>query len=240
MELESLNIKRPNNILSFSLLGKLGGERKLHQFLDSITLNEELLKTPDINLTRLQDYASLYKDRNLPSTKNSTALITNIDEPHKIVYFCKYGKHNEKCTSDWKEECWAENPHLRPNRKNKKQKFYQGSAHLSESQALITIQENQTNEMSSLIVNCGATNHMFKYTELSVRSPKQIFLILTTGNSKSNLLAEGTGTIEIICNNKKLLPDNWLYIPILKCNLLSILELFKKKISITHNKKKFV
>ncbi|MBW0536235.1 hypothetical protein O181_075950 [Austropuccinia psidii MF-1] len=99
MELESVNIKVPNDLLSFSLLGKLGGDRELHQFVDSLTLNKELIERPDIILTRLQDYASLYKDRNLPSTKNSTALFTNINEPHKIVYFCKLGKHNEKCTS---------------------------------------------------------------------------------------------------------------------------------------------
>ncbi|MBW0568368.1 hypothetical protein O181_108083 [Austropuccinia psidii MF-1] len=182
----------------------------------------------------------LYKDRNLPSIKNSTALITNIDEPHNIVYFFKYGRHNGKCTSHWKEECWAENPHLRPNRKNKKHKFYQGSAHLSETQALITTQENQTNEMSSLIVNCGATNHMCNSIEPFVSSLQPISLIVTTGDAKSNLLAEGMGTIEIICNNKKLRLNNCLYIPKLKCDLLSILELFKKKISITCNKNKFV
>ncbi|MBW0464810.1 hypothetical protein O181_004525 [Austropuccinia psidii MF-1] len=201
MDLESVNIKVPNDLLSFSLLGKLGGDRELHQFVDSLTLNKELIERPDIILTRLQDYASLYKDRNLPSIKNSTALITNIDEPHKIIYFCKYGKHNEKCTSHRKEECWAENPHLRPNRKNKKCKFHQGSAHLSETQALITTQENQTNEMSSLIVDCDATNHMFNFIEPFVSSLKPISLIVTTGDAKSNLLDEGTGTIEIICNN---------------------------------------
>ncbi|MBW0465804.1 hypothetical protein O181_005519 [Austropuccinia psidii MF-1] len=59
MELESVNIKVPNDLLSFSLLGKLGGDRDLHQFVDSLTLNKELIEIPDIILTRLQDYASL-------------------------------------------------------------------------------------------------------------------------------------------------------------------------------------
>ncbi|MBW0583199.1 hypothetical protein O181_122914 [Austropuccinia psidii MF-1] len=240
MELESVNIKVPNDLLSFSLLGKLGGDCELHQFVDSLTLNEELIERPDIILTRLQDYASLYKDRNLPSTKNSTALFTNISEPHKIVYFCKLGKHNEKCTSHRKEECWAENPHLRPNRKNKRQKFYQESAHLSETQALITSQEDQTNKMDTLIVDCGATNHMFNSIEPFVSSLKPISLTVTTGDAKSNLLAKGVGTIEIICNNNKLRLDDCLYVPKLKCSLLSMLELFKRKISITCNKNKFV
>ncbi|MBW0501283.1 hypothetical protein O181_040998 [Austropuccinia psidii MF-1] len=240
MELESVNIKVPNDLLSFSLLGKLGGDRELHQFVDSLTLKKELIERPDIILTRLQDYASLYKDRNLPSTKNSTALITNINEPHKIVYFCKLGKHNEKCKSHRKEECWAENPHLRPNRKKKRQKFYQESAHLSETQAPITTQENQTNKMDTLIVDCGATNHMFNSIKPFVSSLKPISLIVTTGDAKINLLDKGIGTIEIICNNKKLRLDDFLYIPKLKCNLLTMLEVFKKRISITRNKNKFV
>ncbi|MBW0478338.1 hypothetical protein O181_018053 [Austropuccinia psidii MF-1] len=132
-------------------------------FREVLNSQKELLERPDLLLTRLQDYASLYKDRNLLTTKNSTALITHVDEPHKIVYFCKKGKHNSKCTNHCKEECWAENPHLRPIRKDKKQKYYNGSAHLCETQALIITQDNQTNE-NSLIVDCGATHHMFNTT----------------------------------------------------------------------------
>ncbi|MBW0564960.1 hypothetical protein O181_104675 [Austropuccinia psidii MF-1] len=40
MELESVNIKVPNEILSLSLLGKLGGKSPLHQFIEVLTLNE--------------------------------------------------------------------------------------------------------------------------------------------------------------------------------------------------------
>ncbi|MBW0508042.1 hypothetical protein O181_047757 [Austropuccinia psidii MF-1] len=120
MKLESVNIKVPNELLSFSLLGKLGGDHELHQFVDSLTLNEELIERPELILTRLQYYASLHRDRNALSTKKLTALITQVNEPHKTVYFCKNGKHNNKCTNHCKEECWAGNPHLRPNRKEKK------------------------------------------------------------------------------------------------------------------------
>ncbi|MBW0555985.1 hypothetical protein O181_095700 [Austropuccinia psidii MF-1] len=43
MELVSVDIKVPNKILSFSLLGKLGGESQLPQFIEVLTLNEELI-----------------------------------------------------------------------------------------------------------------------------------------------------------------------------------------------------
>ncbi|MBW0476338.1 hypothetical protein O181_016053 [Austropuccinia psidii MF-1] len=50
LELESVNIKVPNGLLSFSLLGKLGGDCDLSQFVYSLTLNEELIERPDIIL----------------------------------------------------------------------------------------------------------------------------------------------------------------------------------------------
>ncbi|MBW0522183.1 hypothetical protein O181_061898 [Austropuccinia psidii MF-1] len=94
--------------------------------------------------------------------------------------------------------------------------------------------------MGTLMVDCDATNHMLKSIKPFVSSLKPISLIVTTGDAKSNLLAEGMGTIEIICNNKKLRLDDCLYIPKLKYNLLSMLELFKKKISIARNKNQSV
>ncbi|MBW0536234.1 hypothetical protein O181_075949 [Austropuccinia psidii MF-1] len=94
--------------------------------------------------------------------------------------------------------------------------------------------------MNTLIVDCGATNHMFNSIKPFVSSLKTISLTVTTGDAKSNLFAKGIGTIEIICNNKKLRLDDCLYVPKLKCNLLSMLKLFKKRISITRNKNKFV
>ncbi|MBW0510253.1 hypothetical protein O181_049968 [Austropuccinia psidii MF-1] len=96
MELESVNIKVPNDLLSFSLLGKLGGDCKLHQFVDSLTLNKELIKGPDLILTRLKDCASMCKDRNIPSVKNSSTLFTKVEDPHKTVYFCRNRKQENK------------------------------------------------------------------------------------------------------------------------------------------------
>ncbi|MBW0479726.1 hypothetical protein O181_019441 [Austropuccinia psidii MF-1] len=59
MELETVSIKIPNKLLSYSLLGKLAGDSKLHQLVETLTLNEELIKSPDLILTQLQDYVHL-------------------------------------------------------------------------------------------------------------------------------------------------------------------------------------
>ncbi|MBW0502748.1 hypothetical protein O181_042463 [Austropuccinia psidii MF-1] len=90
MELKSVNIKVPNDLLSFSLLGKIGGNRELHHFFDSLTLNEELIERPDLILTRLQDYASIHKKRISSTEGNTCALVTTTNnEPQKKVYYCR-------------------------------------------------------------------------------------------------------------------------------------------------------
>ncbi|MBW0533399.1 hypothetical protein O181_073114 [Austropuccinia psidii MF-1] len=99
MGLESVKIKAPNDLMSCSLLGKLGGDQELHQYVESMIINKEIIERPHIIITRLQDYASLYKDRKLPNTETSTTLLIHIYEPHKIVYFCKHEKYNNKSTN---------------------------------------------------------------------------------------------------------------------------------------------
>ncbi|MBW0530942.1 hypothetical protein O181_070657 [Austropuccinia psidii MF-1] len=73
MELDSVDIKVPNEILTFSLLGKLGGKSQLHQFIKVLTLNEELIEKPNLILNRLQDFASLLLTKNVETAKNHSA-----------------------------------------------------------------------------------------------------------------------------------------------------------------------
>ncbi|MBW0570362.1 hypothetical protein O181_110077 [Austropuccinia psidii MF-1] len=49
---------------------------------------------------------------------------------------------------------------------------------------------------------------------------------------KSNLKAVGIGTAHLLCNKKNIKLENALLVPDLKCNLISMLELFKKQIKI--------
>ncbi|MBW0534294.1 hypothetical protein O181_074009, partial [Austropuccinia psidii MF-1] len=95
MELESVDIKVPNEILSFSLLGKLGGESQLHQFIEVLTLNEELIEKPNVILNRLQDFANLQLTKNSDHDKNPSALFSASNESYKKVYYCSNGKHNQ-------------------------------------------------------------------------------------------------------------------------------------------------
>ncbi|MBW0533522.1 hypothetical protein O181_073237 [Austropuccinia psidii MF-1] len=114
MELEAVNIIIPKDLLSFSLLGKLADDPDLHQFVENLTLNEDLIEKPEEILIRLQDYVSLPKNSKQIQNQSAMALVSTAEEPYKIIYCCKNGRHNNKCNTHKKEECWIENPALRP------------------------------------------------------------------------------------------------------------------------------
>ncbi|MBW0576987.1 hypothetical protein O181_116702, partial [Austropuccinia psidii MF-1] len=104
MELSAVSITVPAELLSYSLLRKLGGDQSLHQFVENLTLNEDIIEKPKQILTRLQDLAHLHVGEKKSQTVSPTALLSNVKEPHKIVYYCTKGKHNIRCTTHRKED----------------------------------------------------------------------------------------------------------------------------------------
>ncbi|MBW0501412.1 hypothetical protein O181_041127 [Austropuccinia psidii MF-1] len=83
-------------------------------------LNEESIEKPNLILNRLQDFANLLLTKNVETGKNHSALFSASNEQFKKAYYCSNGRHNQQCTTHRKAECWAENPHLRPSRREKK------------------------------------------------------------------------------------------------------------------------
>ncbi|MBW0485993.1 hypothetical protein O181_025708 [Austropuccinia psidii MF-1] len=112
MELEAVSIVVPPELLSYSLLGELGGDTNLNQFIKNLTLNEDIIEKPEKILTRLQDLAHLKTSDCKQQSAAPTALVSSGVEPHKIIYYCAKGKHNNKCLTHRKEDCWTKNPHL--------------------------------------------------------------------------------------------------------------------------------
>ncbi|MBW0539129.1 hypothetical protein O181_078844 [Austropuccinia psidii MF-1] len=237
MELDSVSIKVPNELFSYSLLGKLGGDPKLHQFIEVLTLNEDLIKKPDSILTKLQDYMHLTQNNNPPSLPSSvTALVSTSNNSYKIIHYCTNGKHNDKSTSHTKNKCWAENPHLRPTRKDNKQRRTEANSYLAK--ALITSLTNAPEDQ--LILDCGATHHMFNSTKFFLSLSNSTSIPVTTGDTKSSLKAIGVGKVLLLCNSQPLKLADCLYIPALNCNLISLLALFKEKLTINRSDNNFL
>ncbi|MBW0498750.1 hypothetical protein O181_038465 [Austropuccinia psidii MF-1] len=216
LELESFSIKIPYEILSYIILGKLAGDPKLSQDVELLTLNEDIIEKPNQILSRLQEYANHCQIKDDRSS------------------------HNPKCLTHKKEECFAENPHLRPQRRDNKRKAPNTSpaAHISTAQALHTSVLSKP-EPNQLVVDCGATHHMFHSENVFTSLVKNAKLPVTTGDSSSNLMAKGIGTVNLLSNNQHLTFPNSLFVPKLNCNLVSLLKLFNKELIINRHKDLF-
>ncbi|MBW0571154.1 hypothetical protein O181_110869, partial [Austropuccinia psidii MF-1] len=231
MELDAVSIVVPEELLSYSLLGKLGGNSHLSQFVENLIFNEDIIEKPLLILSRLQDFANHNHQNIHRNESSSTALTTSLSEPHKIIFYCANGQHNSRCTTHKKEECWAENPHLRPSRKDKKRKN-NPTAHLSVVHALMTVLESTHPTTDQIVIDCGATHHMFYDIKFFSDQPRSINSKVATGDSQSQLLEIGIGKVTLKCDNKILKLENCLLVPNLKCNLISMLELFNKQLTV--------
>ncbi|MBW0534400.1 hypothetical protein O181_074115 [Austropuccinia psidii MF-1] len=237
MALETVNITVPNECHSFSLLGKLTGDPKMHSYVEVLTLNEDLIKDPELVLAKLQEFHNNSSSQEKSSSSPPSALISESAHPYKITYFCSNGKHNPMCTTHSKDQCYAENPHLRPPRRNNKRKN-QASAHLSTAQALITGNQDFI-KPQELIIDCGATHHMFNSLRCFTSFTKTPEISVSTGDSASTLSSTGIGTIVILCGNQSLHLENSLFVPRLNCNLVSLLALSQKKVVINRENEHF-
>ncbi|MBW0535429.1 hypothetical protein O181_075144, partial [Austropuccinia psidii MF-1] len=239
LELETVNLIVQPEILTFTLLGKLSSDAKIKQFAEVLTLNEELIEQPDLVLSKLQDYCDNSSSQNEnPISHSPSALVSESVHPYRILHYCANGKHNPNCTTHSKEECFAENPHLRPRCTNKKRAINNrdASAHLSTAQALVT---GTTSRQEELIIDCGAMHHMFNSEAFFSSINKTPPMNVSTGDSGSSLRAKGVGTVTISCNNHLFTLNNCLFVPNLNCNLISLLELFNGKLLINRTSDQF-
>ncbi|MBW0474885.1 hypothetical protein O181_014600 [Austropuccinia psidii MF-1] len=92
--------------------------------------------------------------------------------------------------------------------------------------SLETVPENQ------IILDCGSTHHMFSSTKFFLSLSDSTFIPVTTGNTNSSLMAVGVGKASLLCKIQPLSLDDCLYVPDLNCNLISLLALFKEKLTI--------
>ncbi|MBW0473110.1 hypothetical protein O181_012825 [Austropuccinia psidii MF-1] len=130
-ELEPVSVKIPSEIQSYIILGKLANEPSLTQIIELLTLNDALTEKPREIILRLQEYTRLKHTQVEENTANASSLISTTNQPYRITYYCTNGKHNIKCISHKKEECYAENTHLGPQKRNNKRRFHNlnASAH---------------------------------------------------------------------------------------------------------------
>ncbi|MBW0507745.1 hypothetical protein O181_047460 [Austropuccinia psidii MF-1] len=56
ISLETVNIHVPAELHTFTILGKLSGDPRIHQFVKVLSLNKDLVEKPELVLSKLQDF----------------------------------------------------------------------------------------------------------------------------------------------------------------------------------------
>ncbi|MBW0466412.1 hypothetical protein O181_006127 [Austropuccinia psidii MF-1] len=242
LDLQSFSVQLPPKILSYIILGKLGNDPSLSQVIEMITLNDSLIEKPDQVLLRLQEYANLQCAKSIEKHSSSvSALVASSEHQYKITHYCSNGLHNPKCTTHRKEDCYAENPHLRPSKQSNKRKIRESpaAAKLVTARALITSTISQSNPSNQIVIDCGATHHMFYSKDIFCSLSNVEKFSIATGDSSSKLLAKGIGSVVVMVGPRRLTLTDCLYVPKLNCNLVSLMQLFRNKLTIIKSSNTF-
>ncbi|MBW0577153.1 hypothetical protein O181_116868, partial [Austropuccinia psidii MF-1] len=197
------------------------GNSKLSQVVEIFTLNEEIIEKPNQILSRLQEYANHCQAKDTQPTE--------------------YVPASALCVTHKKEYFFVKNPHLRPQKQdnNRKSPNSNPAAHILTAQALHTNADSRSSP-GKLVVDCGATHHIFHSEDSFTSLSKYSTLAVTTGDSSSNLMAEGVGTVNLLSKNQVLMLPNTLFVPKLNCNLVSLLKLFDKKLTFNRDSDSFI
>ncbi|MBW0539432.1 hypothetical protein O181_079147 [Austropuccinia psidii MF-1] len=242
IDMASVNIKIPPDVLSYWILGKLRDDSNMYHLADSLAMSPDATENHNTTLNRLQSFARHQESKHHSSApeKNSAALITatnvNTQFPSKMVYFCANGTHNPLNTTHKPNRCYVEFPHLCPKRKNEKDKENSltkssPTTHLSTAQALMTNLKMESLS-SQVIIDCAATHHMFNqksfFSELSEMTP----FVFSTGDPSSTPHGEGIGSVSLKINGSTIELKGCLYAPQISKNLISLLQIFDEDITI--------
>ncbi|MBW0550199.1 hypothetical protein O181_089914 [Austropuccinia psidii MF-1] len=213
-------------------------------------MSGESVARPEIVMNKLLDLINHQKTKDMssssrePDTSKISALLSNAASyPYKIMYICQNGKHNPKNTTHKESSCWVEHPELRPPSNKNKKKFNkqekEAETHQTGMTALFSSKATTLNTVNILVVDCGATHHMFNNKSLFLNLVETPKFKIATSDPTSNLFSVGWGTVNIVVDKKTLTLNSCLYVPHLSKNLISLLEMFDETITISKENKNF-
>ncbi|MBW0527800.1 hypothetical protein O181_067515 [Austropuccinia psidii MF-1] len=185
----SVGIAVEDESLAFSILTKLPEE--FHSLIEKVTLNADTQGNPDAILNVLHEAALKEEALLVDSTK---ALVLKKDKfPSKIVHYCSNGRHNPLITTHRPEKFWQLHPKLKPERK---QKDKEQRTNFTIACALFTYQHKNKAQPLMLVLDTGASNHMFNNKSF-FRYLHQNQIKVATRCNKSTLISQGKGLAEI-------------------------------------------
>ncbi|MBW0526258.1 hypothetical protein O181_065973 [Austropuccinia psidii MF-1] len=181
-DIASVGIAVEDEILAFSILTKLPDE--FHSLLEKVILNAETQGNPDAILNVLHEAA--LKEEALSNDSTKALALNKINFPSKIVHYCSNGRHNPLVTTHGPEKFWQLHPELEPEKKkqDKEQK----------TNFTISQDSKSSNTTLSLVVDTGASNHMFNNKHFFENLNQDFQTSIATGCDKSMLISKGQGS----------------------------------------------
>ncbi|MBW0514872.1 hypothetical protein O181_054587 [Austropuccinia psidii MF-1] len=232
VDLALVKIKIPSDVLSYMILGNLCDHTSMYHLGDILAMSTKATENPTVNLNRLQNYARHLKVRQKDSVEehpNTAFISSSSSHPSKPGYYCANGVHNPLNISHMPSICYIEFPHLWPKKKEKDNE--NPSTHLLLTQALVTI-TGFNRQKTQIIIDSAATHHIFSNKSLFTSLKKSSPFIVSTGDPTSNLYAEGVGSVSLIIEGKTLILENFILVPKISHNLISLLELLRDSVKI--------
>ncbi|MBW0533773.1 hypothetical protein O181_073488 [Austropuccinia psidii MF-1] len=161
--------------------------------LNKATLNAETQGNPNAIFNVLHE-ANLKEEALLADA--TRALILKKDSfPSKFVHYCSNGKHNPLVTTYGPEKCWQLHPELKP---EKKRKDKEQKANFTIARALLTHEPRETNTSITIVLDTGASNHMFNNKSFFKNLDTNHCTKVATGCDKSTLISQGKGLAKIV------------------------------------------
>ncbi|MBW0564760.1 hypothetical protein O181_104475 [Austropuccinia psidii MF-1] len=220
-----------NNLKEF-----IADTRKCLSDIESVaTLNTDTQGNPDSILNVLHEAA--LKEEALSTNSTKVLALNKETFPSKVVHYCSNGRHNPLVTTHGPDKFWQLHPKLKPERKRRDR---EQKTNFTIYQALFTQNLIKSSAMLTLVLDTGASNHMFNNKHFFENLHQDVQTNVATECDKSTLTSKGWGLANIFyrLGNLWLLPNS-LYVPELTTNLLALSAIAKNETRIKRTTSKF-
>ncbi|MBW0489907.1 hypothetical protein O181_029622 [Austropuccinia psidii MF-1] len=225
-DISAVGIDVEDEILAFLILTKL--TKEFQSLIEKVTLNAETQGNPNAILNILHEAALKEEVLSIDTTK---ALILKKDNfPSKVVHYYSNRKHNPLVTTHGPEKCWQLHPELKP---EKRKKGKEQKTNFTIARALFTNENMGSNQLTTIVLNTGASNHMFNNKLFFKKLYPNQQIKVATGCENSTLKSQVKGLAKIIdCLGNLCLLPNSLYTPDLTTNLPALSNIAKNEMRI--------
>ncbi|MBW0524416.1 hypothetical protein O181_064131 [Austropuccinia psidii MF-1] len=232
-DIASVGIAVEDKILAFSILTKLPEE--FHSLIEKVTLNADTQGNPNAILNVLHEAA--LKEEALSNDSTKVLALNKENFPSKIFHYCRNARRNPLVTTHGPDKCWQLHPELKPERRRKEK---EQKTNFTSARSLFTQNSKNSNLTLTIVLDTGASNHMFNNKHFFEHLQQDTETNVATGCDKSTLVSKGRGLAKIgdRLGNLWLLPNS-LYVPELTTNLLALSAITKNETRIKRTRSHF-